>query len=329
MEAEQVELDAEPPVIALLRLLAAPEELVELLLRLPDRAVDPLEHRPLLVAAPVGARHGEQLERPDRSRRVDVGSLAQVGERAVLVEGRHRERLAGVRRPAREIVEDLDLVGLAGGLGARPRLVERALDPDERVVGRHARAHALLDRREVVRRQGARQLEVVVEAVSDRRADPELRAGEHVEHGLGHHVGGRVAHRVDRRMGARVEQLVRRAAVRRLECEVLVVADRHGGHLRFVCHGSLPLRNRRPPRPPRDERAVRPPAVPPDFATRPGGGRALWDRANGRSPDRFAGRSRVVPRGWVVPRLPAVAAALWSPCPRGASRSTRCDHGGR
>ena len=45
MEAVQVELDAEPAVVALLRLGAPPEVAVQLLLRRPDRAIDPLEHR--------------------------------------------------------------------------------------------------------------------------------------------------------------------------------------------------------------------------------------------------------------------------------------------
>src|SRR2546428_3465415 len=45
VEAEQVELDPEPPVVSLLRFLATPEVVLELLLRRPDRAIDPLEHR--------------------------------------------------------------------------------------------------------------------------------------------------------------------------------------------------------------------------------------------------------------------------------------------
>src|SRR5207247_2207792 len=65
VEAEQVEPDSEPAVVALSRLLAPPQEVLELLLRPPDRAVDPLEHRPLLVAAPIRAGDRQQLERPD------------------------------------------------------------------------------------------------------------------------------------------------------------------------------------------------------------------------------------------------------------------------
>ncbi len=171
VEAEQVELHPEPAMVALPRLLAPPQVLVELVLRLPDRAVDPLEGVARLVAAPVGAGHREQLERPDLPGRVDVRPAAQVVERAVLVEGRDRRGLTRRLGLRAQVVEDLDLEGLAVRLDARAGLVERQLPPDERVVGRHARPHAVLDGREVVRRDGAREGEVVVEAVRDRRPD--------------------------------------------------------------------------------------------------------------------------------------------------------------
>ena len=58
-------------------------------------------------------------------------------------------------------------------------------------------AHAGVDALEVVgdERAAVGQLEVVVEAVLDGRADGEGGAGEQVEHGLGQHVGRRVADR--------------------------------------------------------------------------------------------------------------------------------------
>jgi hypothetical protein len=61
-EAEQVELDAELAVVALLGLLEAVEVLGERLLGVPRRAVDALQHRLGLVAPPVGAGHPHQLE---------------------------------------------------------------------------------------------------------------------------------------------------------------------------------------------------------------------------------------------------------------------------
>src|SRR5439155_5131974 len=119
VEAEQVELDSEPAVVALSRLLAPPQEVLELLLRPPDRAVDPLEHRPLLVAAPICAGDRQQLERPDLADRRDVRAAAQVAERPILVERDRRARLARGFRLRRLVVEDLDLEDLARALDGR------------------------------------------------------------------------------------------------------------------------------------------------------------------------------------------------------------------
>ena len=76
VEAEQVELDAQTSVVAFLGLLAPPEVRVEVLLGRPGGAVDALQHRPLLVAAPVRAGRPEQLERTDRPRARHVGATA-------------------------------------------------------------------------------------------------------------------------------------------------------------------------------------------------------------------------------------------------------------
>ena len=69
---------------------------------------------------------------------------------------------------------------------------------DERLVLGDDLAHAGLDPLEVVgaERAAVGQLEVVVEAVLDRRADGERGPREQVEHGLRQHVGRRVAERV-------------------------------------------------------------------------------------------------------------------------------------
>ena len=241
MEAEQVELDPEPPVIALLRLLAPPQELVEIRLAGPDRPVDALEHRALLVAAPVRAGDREQLERADRPRRRDVRALAQVDEGAVLVDrGRwHRRAVAlGLRG---QVVEDLNLERLAALLEERAALGGRQLAANERMVGGDALGHARLDRGKVARRQRSRQLEVVVEAVGDRRPDPELRAREEIEHRLGHDVRGRVAHRVEVAVRARVEELLRGASFRSLQADLIGRLDRCVGL--FVGHRGPLLEN--------------------------------------------------------------------------------------
>jgi len=100
----------------------------------------------------------------------------------VLVEGRGRHGRAGLGRPGRQVVEDLDLERLPGLGLERPALRERHLAPDERVVGGDALAHARLDRLQVGRGQRPGQVEVVIEAVLDRRADAQPGAREQVEH---------------------------------------------------------------------------------------------------------------------------------------------------
>ena len=79
---------------------------------------------------------------------------------------------------------------------------------------------------QVVGRQRAGQLEVVVEAVVDDRPDAELRAGEQVEHRLGQDVRGRVAHRPELAGGAVIHELVGRPALGRLEGDRVLDLDR-------------------------------------------------------------------------------------------------------
>ena len=63
LEVEQVHLLADLAMVALGRFLEPDEMRVELLLVEPAGAVDAAQHRVLLVAAPIGARHAGQLER--------------------------------------------------------------------------------------------------------------------------------------------------------------------------------------------------------------------------------------------------------------------------
>ena len=70
-------------MVALAGLFQLFEVLVQLLLRGPGRAIDALEHRALLVAAPVGAGDAQQLDRADLARVVNVRPAAEIEERAV------------------------------------------------------------------------------------------------------------------------------------------------------------------------------------------------------------------------------------------------------
>src|SRR5919202_534625 len=78
VEKEQLQLTTELAVVAPPRFLDLPQVMIELILRLPGRAVNPLQHRPFFVAAPVGARDAGELERADLRRAIDVRSATQV-----------------------------------------------------------------------------------------------------------------------------------------------------------------------------------------------------------------------------------------------------------
>ena len=185
-------------MVAALRLLDELEVLVERLLRLPRGAVDALQAGVVLIAAPVRGRAAGQLERRDVLRRRDVRAAAQIAPFPfagtgieVVVGGElvaadlHHLGVAGL------VVDEFELVRLVGKFFAR--LVFGLVDaPGEQLAFLDDLAHPLLQRLEILRRERARHVEVVVEAVGDRRADAELGLGEHVLHGLGQHVGGRV-----------------------------------------------------------------------------------------------------------------------------------------
>jgi hypothetical protein len=168
-------------VIPLPGLLEPPEVLVQVFLRQPRGAVDPLEHRVLLVAAPVGAGRGEQLEGLDLAGGPHVRTPAEVDEVPLAVE-----------RDGRRVdpAEDLDLEALAALLEEADGLLARHLLPLERHVGLHDLGHDGLDALEVFGRERLRLGEVVVEAVLDGGADGHLDVGEQTLHRLSHHVRG-------------------------------------------------------------------------------------------------------------------------------------------
>ena len=74
------------------------------------------------------------------------------------------------------------------------RLVARHLEPLERLVGLDDLGHLGLDGGKVLLAELVLQVEVVVEAVVDRRAEGQLHAVEQPHHGPGHHVGAGMPH---------------------------------------------------------------------------------------------------------------------------------------
>ena len=194
-------------MVALPRLLHLIEVAPQLFAVAPGRAVDALQHRVLLVAAPVGPGHAEKAEGVghDLAGVLDVGPAAEVLERVMLVGA--DDRLFGhlvavfVDLSLVESVDEFQLVGLVGKELARLAGADLAIG--EVVLAADDLAHALLYRLEVVGAESARraffvetEIEIVVETVLDRRPDGVLGVGIEFQHGLGHDVGCAMANLV-------------------------------------------------------------------------------------------------------------------------------------
>ena len=181
MDGVQVELPAQPPVIALFDLLQLLQIRVEVRLRFPRGAIDALEHLVLLIPAPVGAGDRGELEGVglQGARVRHVGTAAEIGERIL--------RIGGDLLALGQLLDELQLVRLVLEELSRLRPAHRGAL--EGVVAGHDGAHPLLHPRQVLGAQGPGKLEVVVEAFLDCRTDGELRAGENLEDRLCHHVG--------------------------------------------------------------------------------------------------------------------------------------------
>ncbi len=315
VEAVQVKLDAQPAVVALLCLGPSPEVALELFVRRPDRSINALEHRFRLVAAPVGAADGEELERPEPACRRDMGTLAQVAERAVLVERGDRRRLVGRSGLGCEVVEDLDLVRLTLASDDGPGFAERHLATDERLIGLDALGHPRLDGLEVLGRERAGHVEVVVEAVVDGRPDAKLGAGKRSRTASAMTCAAewRIAPRSSCAPASSSSSAEPRSGASKNSSS--------GGpsSATGACWSAIvpPPENHATSRPAGTR--GRSPAVPPAFAARQLPSRRARGRANGRRPGRFAGRSRVVHRGEGDRRAHSLDPALWGasrrPCP--------------
>ena len=122
-------------------------------------------------------------------------AAAEVLEGAVAVE---RDGLDAF--VADEVLDQLDLEALVLAAEDLDRLGDRHVAALELLVGGDVLAHRLLDLRQVVFGDLCigRELEVVVEAGLDRRADRHLGPRVELDHRLGHHVGGVVADQLQR-----------------------------------------------------------------------------------------------------------------------------------
>ena len=180
VEVEEIELGAEPSVVAPLRLLCARDDLVELRLVLRDDAVDALEHLVLLVAAVVASRDARELHDADLLRVLDMGAAAHLDIVAHRV-GRDRDAVRDDVRKA------LKLVLLPGE--ELLRLVRRHFLPDERLVEGDEARNLGLDLREVLGRKTVGKVEVIVEALVRSRADVNLDVLKKVHYRACHQMG--------------------------------------------------------------------------------------------------------------------------------------------
>ena len=143
-----------------------------------------------------------------------------------------------------QVLDQLDLVVLALAAEALDGVGHRQVLAHEVLVGLDVLAHLGLDRLEVLLGElhAVRELEVVVEAVLDRRPDRDLHAGVELHHRGGEHVRGVVADQPEAVLVAAGHDLDARAVLeRRLEVPELAVdadserrpgqalADRAGG----------------------------------------------------------------------------------------------------
>ena len=178
-------------------LLEAVEVLVEVLPVVERGAVDAGQLRFRRVAAPVGTGEREKLQRLDRSRILQVRAAAEVDEVTLAVEG---------DRPVRG-VDELDLVGLSFRFEDPAGLVAIDLRALPGSTLGDLFADLVLEPPEILLVDRLGELEVVVEAVLDRRPDRDLRPRVEAAGRLREQVSGRVS---QHRKGVRIVPVARR-----------------------------------------------------------------------------------------------------------------------
>ncbi len=189
LQVKKIELGAELPVVAFFRLLEHAQIGVLLFLLRPGRAVDPLQHRVVRVAAPIGTGNLHEFENFQLAGRGHVRAAAQVDEVSFSVQRHFFAR--------GNCGDDLGFVVLADRFEEFDRFVARPHLADDRQVLCGQFGHALLDRGEILERKGTLIREVVIEAVLDHRTDGDLRFREEILHGVSEQMRGGVANELD------------------------------------------------------------------------------------------------------------------------------------
>ena len=190
VQAEEIQFSAEFPMVALCRLLQHVQVGIEFFLLLKRRAIDALQHLVLLTAAPVCTCDTLQLKCLDLAGRDDMGACAEVGELALRIEGDHL--VLG------QILNQLHLIVLTLLTEECNRLCTGNLAADKRQILLDDLLHFLFDITKIGIRQLVLHVEIVVEAVLDRRSDRELHMALRIQalHRLRHDVRRRMAQSV-------------------------------------------------------------------------------------------------------------------------------------
>ena len=181
-ESEQAQLTAQLAVVPALGLLNALQIGVQFLLLGESDAVNALEGLAVGVTPPIGGVAGQQLDGVALypAGGVQMGTGAQVGELALLIEGD-----MGILR---QILNELHLVGLALFLheldGLRPGQL-KALQLQLLLADL---PHLSLDLGHVLRSKGEGRVHIVIPALLDGRADSQLHLRPQALNGLRHDV---------------------------------------------------------------------------------------------------------------------------------------------
>ena len=165
---EEVQLAAQGAVVAFLGFFQPGQVLVQLLPAGKGGAVDALEHGLMLVAAPVCAGNRQQLHGRDIPGGLQVGSLAEVNKAAVPVD----RKGFGIGNT----LDNLQFIWLVRE--QRLSFLPFQFLSNERFPGVDGLVHKGLNLYEVIGREGARHIEVVIETVLGRRADAHFRFGK-------------------------------------------------------------------------------------------------------------------------------------------------------
>ena len=182
-DREEIEFDAEFAMIAPLSFLDAGQVRRKFVAVVPRRAVNALEHRLVLVPAPVRSGDGGQFERADTAGGFGVPAAAEIGEVADRVE---RDRFAFGYLPGHLDLVRVVLEGRNGFVATDPAAGHRIIRGDDL-------CHAVFEALQVLRRERRRPVEVVVETVLDGGADGRLGVGKEIRDRVGQDVRGRMA----------------------------------------------------------------------------------------------------------------------------------------